>query len=230
MMNLLSFDAYFFDFDGLLADTEPVHLKAYQILLQRRTLTLPWDFATYCRYAHQKTEVFARAIFSLFPRLEAEQPDWMILREEKQAIYQDLITRNPISLMPGVVKILTLLLSHNKSMYVVTNSTQKQVEAIKKNTPFLNIIPEWVTREQYDKPKPAPDGYLKALELHGDPHCRAIGFEDAPRGIESLKAAHITPVLILPPHYPKPDRKILQDTYVFQSLVELVASPHCSQE
>lgn len=223
-MDLLSFDAYFFDFDGLLADTEPLHYKAYQELLKRRNLVLPWNFTTYCSFAHQKTEVFAKAMFALFPLLHQEQPDWMLLREEKQTIYQELITHIPIPLMEGVEKLLTYLVKHNKPIYVVTNATQSQVEAILRLQPTLNVIPTWVTREQYTHPKPAPDGYLKALEIHDDPQCKGIGFEDTPRGIESLKAAHLTPVLILPSSYPQPEPHIIQDTYVFHSLEELLPS------
>lgn len=228
-MNLLSFDAYFFDFDGLLADTEPLHYKAYQLLLEKRGLTLPWDFTTYCHYAHQKTEVFASHMFSLFPVLKEEQPDWMILREEKQNIYQDLITSHPVSLMPGALALIVFLHTHHKSMYVVTNATQRQIDAIKHNKPFLNIIPTWVTREQYAHPKPAPDCYLKAMELHGNQKCKGIGFEDAPRGIEALKAARLTPVLILPSNYPQPDSKITEGALVFHSLTELLASHSFSQ-
>lgn len=222
MVDLLSFDAFFFDFDGLLADTEPLHYKAYKILLSRRGLNLPWDFKTYCHYAHQKTDVFAEEMFKLFPTLRAEQPNWMVLREEKVRIYQNLIMEEPISLMPGVEKTLTFLKNHSKPMYVVTNATEEQVSAIKKHQPFLNIIPTWVTRECYNNPKPAPDGYLKAMEIHGDPHCKAIGFEDAIRGIDSLKAASITPVFILPDNYPKPDKTKLEEVAVFKSFDELL--------
>lgn len=222
MIDLLSFDAFFFDFDGLLADTEPLHYKAYQLLLKRRNLVLPWDFQTYCHYAHQKTEVFANAVFTLFPTLKAEQPNWMILREEKVRIYQDLIRQESIPLMPGVEKILTFLAKHRKPMYVVTNATKEQVSAIKKHQPFLNIIPIWITRECYEQPKPAPDGYLKALEIHGDPRCKGIGFEDAIKGIEALQATPLTPVFILPENYPKPDIKKLKGVTVFNSFNDLL--------
>ena len=33
--------------------------------------------------------------------------------------------------------------------------------------PLLKNIPYWVTREDYEKAKPAPDGYLEALALYG---------------------------------------------------------------
>jgi len=225
-MDLLAFDAYFFDFDGLLADTEPLHHKAYQIFLKRRGLILPWDFTTYCSFAHQPTEVFAKVMFDLFPSLKKESSDWMVLREEKQAIYQELIMQEPIPLMEGAADLLSYLSKHQKPLYVVTNATRRQVVAIRRHQPLLNIIPHWITREDYHASKPAPDGYLKALEqareLCGKTHCRGVGFEDTLRGITSLKGAHLTPVLIVPNNYPQPNPSALKDTYIFHSLKSLL--------
>lgn len=226
MIDLLSFDAFFFDFDGLLADTEPLHYKAYKTLVERRNLSLPWDFKTYCHYAHQKTEVFAEAMFSLFPILKKEQPNWMILREEKQRIYQDLISEETIPLMPGAEKILAFLEKHHKAVYVVTNATEQQVTAIKSHQPLLRHINTWVTRECYERPKPAPDSYLKAIEIHGDPDCKGIAFEDAIKGLEALQATPLMPVLILPENYPKPDLTKLDRVTVFYSFNELLAQDH----
>ncbi len=217
---LLDFDAFFFDFDGLLVDTEPLHYLAYQKMLAKRDLVLPWDFSTYCHYAHQKTEVFAEAMFSLFPSLKKEHPDWMVLREEKVAIYQALLMTESIDLMPGVEQTLKFLAYHNKSMYVVTNATRSQIEAIRPQYSVFKLIKAWIAREDYMNSKPAPDGYLKALEMHGP--CRGIGFEDAIRGIQALKASLLTPVLILPTNYPNPDPKELVQVYVFSSFQQLL--------
>ena len=218
--SLLDFDAFFFDFDGLLVDTEPLHYRAYQKMLATRDLTLPWDFSTYCHYAHQKTEVFAEAMFLLFPSLKKEQPDWMVLREEKVAIYQALLMTESIDLMAGVECILQFLAHHNKSMYVVTNATRSQIEAIRPQHEVLKLIKGWIAREDYLHSKPAPDGYLKAIEMHGP--CRGIGFEDAIRGIQALKATPLTPVLILPNNYPQPNFKELDQVYVFSSFHDLL--------
>jgi HAD superfamily hydrolase (TIGR01509 family) len=226
LIDLLSFDAFFFDFDGLLADTEPLHYKAYQHMLKKRNLTLPWDFKTYCHYAHQKTEVFAEQMFKLFPSLKEEQPNWMLLREEKQKIYQNLLLTESIGLMPGVKKILTLLQKHHKPIYVVTNATQEQVDAIKQHEPLLATLPHWVTRECYARSKPAPDSYLKALEMHGDPHCKGIAFEDAIKGLEALQTTPLTPVLILPENYPTPDVSHCKKVTIFHSFEELLAQDH----
>ncbi|MBM3191381.1 MAG: HAD family phosphatase [Chlamydiae bacterium] len=220
--SLLTFDAFFFDFDGLLVDTEPLHYLAYQKMLAKRNLVLPWDFATYCSYAHQKTAIFAEAIFTLFPALREENPNWMELREEKVAIYQKLLLTQPVALMPGVEEMLHFLARHHKSIYVVTNATRDQLEAIQPQHKVFRAITAWVSREDYEHPKPAPDSYLKAMELYSKKPFKGIGFEDAVRGIQALKAASLTPVWILPSGYARPATKELEGVYVFSSFHELL--------
>ncbi len=81
--------------------------------------------------------------------------------------------------MPGVEELLKELIELKSKRAVVTNSTKEQIETIKELLPLLKSIPLWITREDYENPKPAPDGYLKAMEVLADSGDRVIGFEDS---------------------------------------------------
>lgn len=224
MKHLFDFDAYFFDFDGLLASTEKIHFHAYQRMLAKRGFTLPWDFTTYCANAHQATSYFASAMYQLFPELEQQEPDWMLLRQEKQQMYLDLLDKEPVDLMPGVAAFLSMLTRYNKPMYVVTNAPKEQVEKIRRHQPVLDCFKTWVTREYYHHPKPSPECYLKALEIHGDRHCQAIGFEDSIKGIEALLHSPITPVWIRPKDYPTTLEPSKSLKWIYHSFDELLAT------
>jgi beta-phosphoglucomutase-like phosphatase (HAD superfamily) len=78
--------------------------------------------------------------------------------------------------MPGVEKLLTELHKHEIRRCVVTNSTLSQVEAVCSQLPILKTLPHWITREDYEKPKPNPEGYLKAIQMYGKKGDRIIGF------------------------------------------------------
>lgn len=95
-----------------------------------------------------------------------------------------------------------------KKRAVATNSTQAQVAGIRKHVPALDAIPTWITRECYNRPKPAPDAYLAAYQAIASPGERAIGFEDSMRGIESLLAAHFDAILICDKDHPQMQRTI----------------------
>ena len=226
MKDILNYEAYFFDFDGLLANTEKHHFKAYEILLKRRGFSLSWDFSTYVSFAHQKTDFFAREIYNLFPSLEMKEPDWMKLREEKQAIYLDLLYHTKIDLMPGVFSFLDLLNKKEKKLYVVTNAPKNQIDAVMAHQPLLRIIPTWVTRECYTHAKPSPDGYLKGCELHSKHSFKGVGFEDSIKGLQALENSPLDAILIYPSYYPQDKIQPRATTRRFSSFEELMHYYH----
>ena len=198
MISIGEYELFLFDFDGLLVNTEELHKAAYDEMLKRRGFALAWDFAQYATVAHKSTEAFSSAVYAALPKLQEDEPDWNVLREEKVAIYGGMIEKK-VALMPGVKEFLEAI--EGKRKVVVTNSPGNQAMKIQKKIPELAAIDAWVTREDYKNAKPAPDGYLHALSLF--PGKKAIAFEDTEKGLRAIEAAGIEPVLILPPNYPK---------------------------
>lgn len=196
------FNLFLLDFDGLLVDTERLHFAAYQAMCKRHGFALKWSFNDYCQIAHKEVRI-AEAIYATFPELFSQQPDWNILYAEKKEAYLDLLKEGRIKLMPGVDQFLQALSQRKIKRCVVTNSLEEHVKLIRSALPILDTIPVWITREQYDRPKPAPDGYLKAIELLADVGDRIIGFEDTYRGIQSLMGTAATPILICPSDHPQ---------------------------
>lgn len=196
-----SFDLFLFDFDGLLVNTEELHFEAYRTLCSRRGYQLPWNLDQYFSIAHRSAGGIRESIYSLFPALQ--MTNWDALYSEKKQIYMDLLKNGKLTLLPGVENLLKELATQGVKRCVVTNSAKEHVEYIRHTLPALRSIPVWITREQYQNPKPAPDGYLKAIELLADPGDRVVGFEDTVRGVESLKGTHAVPVLICSKTHPQ---------------------------
>jgi beta-phosphoglucomutase len=199
-----SFDLFLFDFDGLLVDTEILHLRAYQMMCEQRGYTLPWDLDQFFQKAHGSAIGIREGIKALFPGMFERGVTWDVLYAEKKQFYEALLFTGNLTLLPGVEPLLKELARKNKKRCVVTNSTLRQIELIRSQIAVLNTIPRWVTRESYENPKPAPDGYLTALRELKSEGDRVIGFEDSMRGYDSLKAAGVeTAVLICPPSHPQ---------------------------
>src|SRR6185503_7183491 len=80
---------------------------------------------------------------------------------------------------------------------VVTHSSKEQTRSFCEKLPILQTIQHWVTREDYERPKPAPDSYEKAIvTLKSDPSQRVVGVEDTVRGLEALLAVEADPILV----------------------------------
>ncbi|HEX2583476.1 MAG TPA: HAD family hydrolase, partial [Chlamydiales bacterium] len=146
--------------------------------------------------------------------------DWTALYNEKKKIYFQLIEMGKVELMPGAEKLLLELERQKKRCAVVTNSSFEQVQLIRSQWKVLDAIAHWVTREEYEKPKPSAESYLRAIELYGKPEDRIIGFEDSIRGLQALKGTPALPVLICASTYPLL-KMVSGEELRFESLVSL---------
>lgn len=193
------FQLFLFDFDGLLVNTEHVQFQAYINMMAKRGYDLGWSFTKFCELAHLNSSAMKEAIYTQFPDLD---PNWELLRAEKIEQYNQLLRVGKVELMPGVERLLKALKEKDIRRCVVTNSSLDQVEAIRSQLSVLKTLPHWITREDYEKPKPSPEGYLKAIAMYGKKGDRIIGFEDSVRGLTALKQTPALPVLICPAHHP----------------------------
>jgi len=216
-----NFSLFLFDFDGLLVNSEHLHFTAYLEMCRRRGYVLSWDFYKFCLVAHYSSTGLRDTIYKEIPELKSREPEWTVLYAEKKQIYQELIEKGNLDLLPGVEKLLLALQNAEIRRAVATNSTKAQVEAIKKQLPMLNSIPLWITREDYQNPKPQPDAYLEAIKRLSQPGDKVIGFEDSLRGIEALKRAKVPPVLICPDLHPQLEEPELKDVPRFSSFEEI---------
>lgn len=217
------FDLFLLDFDGLLVDTERLHYEAYKELCRQYDYELPWEFHEYLGIAHSSAEGLRQ---SLHPHLIHKEKNWNILYSQKVKIYLNLLQSGNLQLMSGVETLLQELSMSRIKRCVVTNSSKQQVEIIKESLPILKTIPAWITREDYQDPKPAPDAYIKAIELLGDSEDKIIGFEDSVRGIQALKGTRVLPILICHPSHPQLEDPSLRGIDYFHSFESIPRSFH----
>ncbi|MBS0585461.1 MAG: HAD family phosphatase [Verrucomicrobia bacterium] len=205
-----------FDFDGLLVDTEPLHYRAYSEACEAYKIPLELDFPSYQAIAnHARGNLLEEFVLNKYPNFTTP---WEEVRAHTKEIYRSFLQESGAPLMPGVEEILSFLQKKKTPLCVVTNSVEKEIALILPHTPCLQAIPLWITKEQYDKRKPAPDGYLKAKAHFPDiPKEKVIGFEDSLKGLQALQAAEILPILVA-----KDKPPLSPDVHYFPSLTSMV--------
>ena len=196
-----NYSLFLFDFDGVLADTEQLHYRAYIEMCKRRGFALNWNFERYSKAAHYSSTGLRDQIYAQFPDLQEAEPKWQVLYEEKKQIFLDLIQSQEVPLIEGVATLLTALENADITRCVVTHSPFSLIQIIRKQNPILNTIPHWITRENYSKAKPDPECYELAIKHYAKDN-KVIGFEDSPRGLSALAQTKARPVLICPPDSP----------------------------
>jgi beta-phosphoglucomutase len=110
-------------------------------------------------------------------------------------------------------------LKNEYKLGIVTNTNREFFN----KTYHASSIPRFadfiICREDYNKGKPEPDSYLKALSMSGVSEAEAIVTEDSPRGITAAKAACLAVISVLNPVIP--NLNISHADYHLKSIAEL---------
>lgn len=180
--------AIVFDFDGVLADSEPLHLRALQGMLA------PLGVALTAEDYYEKYVGYDDA--GVFRLLEAEH-GWVLdeakvgaLIAQKSAIFDELIARDDV-LFPGAIGCLDRLAA-KYPLGIASGALRHEIEHILRRHRLEDRFRFIVASGDTVRGKPAPDPYVRAAELHGVPPASCLAIEDSRWGIEAAKGAGLT--------------------------------------
>ena len=180
--------AIFWDNDGVLVDTEKLYYRANKETFKKIGVDLTEEI--YIEY-------FLRRSSGTWHLAEAKgfsQEDISKFRNERDELYSKLLM-NRNNVIDGVEETLQKLFGKYK-MGIVTSSRKEHFEIIHKKSGLLRYFDFVLTGEDYENSKPAPDPYLKALELSGCNKDECIIVEDSERGLRAAMAAGIKCLVI----------------------------------
>lgn len=201
--------ALIFDMDGLLTDTEPLHMRGYVEVLRRHGL--PISEAIYAEHWIQKGLGIREYLQGIESDLRPED-----LRAEKTIIY-DCLVESELKTMPGALELVQAF-SGRLPMAVGSASLRKNVLGALEGTGLARYMDAIISVEDVRAAKPAPDIFLAAAAaLRVLPeHCLVL--EDAAKGIEAAWRAGM-PVLAIPNEWTK-EADFSKATAVLPSLTE----------
>jgi beta-phosphoglucomutase len=176
------YEAILFDFDGVLADSEPIHFECWQEILTGFGLHLDWK-----TYAERGIGASDRSLLSLM----CQQTDPPFDLERLVAEYprkKDLFRTRMLERQPFCAEVFELLPQlHEYQLAVVTSSGQTEVEPILIHAGLRDYFHVAVYGGDVKRHKPAPDPYLLAMEKLGVR--TALVVEDSDAGEASARAA-----------------------------------------
>jgi beta-phosphoglucomutase len=184
--------AVIFDFDGVLADSEPLHLKSYQALLEPQGIHL--DEKTYCeRYLGYDDEGALQRIAVDYGLLLGDEEIEMLVIE-KGHVFERLVGSRDV-LYPGAADCVRRLAAA-WPVGVASGALRADIDLILRGAGVGDLFAFIVAAGDTDRTKPAPDPYLRAAELHGVPPAACVAIEDSHWGLESARAAGMRTIAI----------------------------------
>ena len=179
--------ALLFDIDGTLADTDPLHLEAFN-----RTFAPYGHHFDKARFALELQGMANVAIARRFvPHLSADEQVAVMLG--KEAMFREL-ARTEIHAVPGLFELLDLADEAGLPMAAVTNAPRANASLILNGLGIADRFQALVIGEELAHGKPHPLPYLEGLRLLGANAAMSVAFEDSRTGIASATGAGLATI------------------------------------
>ena len=174
--------AVVFDLDGLLVDSEPVQIAAWETFL--------------ARYGERLNPALLQDMFGLrvwdSARLLIDKLTLPLSVDEvvaeRDALFFELLP-GQLHPMPGAAASVRALAKRSFRLALATSGHRRYVDVVLRELGLEGMFEAEVTGDMVSNGKPAPDIYLAAASKLGVAPSNCVALEDAPIGIASATAA-----------------------------------------
>jgi HAD superfamily hydrolase (TIGR01509 family) len=175
--------AIFWDNDGVLVDTEKLYYRANKETFAKMGIDLSENLYI---------EFFLKRSLGTWHLAKAKgfnKEQITAYHVERDELYGHLLSTE-MKIIEGTQETLAKL--HGKfKMGIVTSSKRNHFNIIHNKLNLLQYFDFILASEDYEKSKPAPDPYLKAVEISGFRKDECIAVEDSERGLRAALSAGI---------------------------------------
>ena len=195
-----------FDMDGVLVDSEPIHIDAWNAVVAE--FGLYFDHAWFHQWIGVSDKNFVLKMIENYNLPIAADK----LLQDKRRIFEAKIAQH-VPAHKGVKVGLPLL--KNFGLAVATSSNKSGALMSLKGAELYDFFQYVISADDVQNHKPAPDCYQKAAASLGFDPSECIGIEDSVSGIRAAKAAGMFVIGIatsLPAHYLTDADLVLENT------------------
>ncbi len=189
-----SIPALLFDLDGVVVDSNALHVASWQEVARRH------GFACADPEHIGKCGLRTAAVIRDLLRWPVSAEDAARIGREKEEIYRDWIRRDGIRPIPGVQAFLAEAGRRSIPCAVGSSAPRENVDACLQALDLEQAFQATVSGADVARGKPAPDIFLKAAAALGIAPERCLVFEDAPAGVAAAHAAGMRAWALLTSH------------------------------
>jgi HAD superfamily hydrolase (TIGR01509 family) len=185
-----AFRAYLFDCDGTIADSMPLHYIAWKKALSE------WECAFDEELFYKWGGKPVHEIIATLNQMRGLAMPLALVAERKEALYYEQLPH-----LKAVPEVLEQIEAHYGlfPMAVVSGSSRESVLNSLTTLGLTGKFDTIVGAEDYERGKPAPDGFLVAAERLDVPPEGCLVFEDTALGIQAAIAAGMASVRVPSP-------------------------------
>jgi len=192
-------EAFIFDLDGTLLDSEVLWVEALQAAYRLGGRTIPDPEA--------QGLVFGKAWLDIYREVNRRYPDvYPDIRELEPVIrhaFEQLREQRDLRIHSSVDLLLSL--GRQFPVAIVSGSTRSTIAESIEIMRAQACVRFYLGTEDYPRGKPDPIGFLMAAAHFGLPPEQCLVFEDSSAGVQAAKAAGMTCVALARDHGPAQD-------------------------
>lgn len=191
--------AIIFDFDGVIADSEALHLRAFNEVLAPFGLAIT-EKDYYKTYLGLTDADCFKELVQKHRATFKETSVETLLKKKKTAFGK--LAKTEADIIEGVREFLEMLRKNKIPMAICSGALQQEIELILEGAVLSDYFDCIVSAEQVKRGKPYPDGFLLALEKLNETSTekivpkQCIVVEDSHWGLEAAKAAGMHTVAV----------------------------------
>lgn len=186
----LRVDAVIFDMDGLMLDTERLHLDHF------RKAADDFGYPDLEAVYMQSVGLNSRDTERLFAHHFGESFPYADIRNRWREYAEDHVNRFGVPHKSGLTALLKTIQDRGLPKAVATSTKRDMAVALLKKVDLLQHFDAIVGGDEVSKGKPNPEIFLKAAERLNIHPARCVVFEDSPAGIRGAHAAGMIPILV----------------------------------
>ncbi|MDF2539821.1 MAG: HAD-superfamily hydrolase, subfamily variant 3 [Herbinix sp.] len=180
--------AVIFDMDGVIIDSEPMHARAAILALEKYKVIITLDYLN--QYIGSTTAHMCKKMIADFS-INASPEELLSTNEEMKQL---LLHKEGHTVVPYVIDLIKDLYSHGLQLMIASSSPMKAIEEVMEALNIKEYFTGYVSGMQVAQPKPAPDIFLKAVEMLQVKPAECIIIEDSSNGVNAAAAAGIVSI------------------------------------
>lgn len=203
----MSLRAVLFNFNGVIVDDQPLHQQLIdQIVIDENLRPRPEDYWRFCLGRSDLAGL--KDLLTNRGRVVTEAYLEKLIAQKSQAYQQQLVAMEALPIFPGLTALVAQLQNVEIKLAIVSGALQAEIQVVLNKAQLSQNFEVIVTAEDSPVSKPAPDGYLLAIERLNQKYqalelesAECLAIEDAFTGITAAKQAGI-PVVGVAHTYP----------------------------
>ena len=186
-------EAVLFDFDGILVDTEPMHHRAFNEVLDPLGMEISWKEYVEIYMGFDDRDAFREAYRA--KGIDLDDANLAKLVAAKSRAFQDGL-RNGVTAYPGAVSLIESLHAAGRPLALCSGALRSDIAPILAELGVAHCFDVIVSADDVRRSKPDPESYALAFARLTERYAtmltvpgKSIAVEDTPAGIRSAKGA-----------------------------------------